>query len=111
VLYPGLDSFRQRELALRQHIDHGGLIAFEVKGGAQAGIALMNSVRLCSLAESLGAVETLITHPASMTHASIPRDERERIGIGDGLVRLSVGLEAPADVIADLDQALSRRAC
>jgi cystathionine beta-lyase/cystathionine gamma-synthase len=111
VLYPGLDSFRQRELALRQHIDHGGLIAFEVKGGAQAGIALMNSVRLCSLAESLGAVETLITHPASMTHANIPRDERERIGIGDGLVRLSVGLEAPADVIADLDQALSRRAC
>lgn len=109
VLFPGLESFPQHELARRQHIDHGGLIAFEVKGGASAGIGLMNSVKLCALAESLGAVETLITHPASMTHASIPREERERIGISDGLVRLSVGLEAPADVIADLDQALAQR--
>ncbi len=109
VLYPGLESFPQHELAQRQHIDHGGLIAFEVQGGAEAGINLMNSVKLCALAESLGAVETLITHPASMTHASLPRDERERIGISDGLVRLSVGLEAPLDVIADLDQALDKR--
>ncbi len=109
VLYSGLESFPQHELAQRQHIDHGGLIAFEVQGGAGAGISLMNSVKLCALAESLGAVETLITHPASMTHASIPRDERERIGISDGLVRLSVGLEAPSDVIADLDQALDKR--
>ena len=110
VLYPGLPSFPQHELALRQHIDHGGVIAFEVEGGARSGIGLMNSVKLCALAESLGAVETLITHPASMTHASIPQEERQRIGISDGLVRLSVGLEAPADVIADLDQALSGRA-
>ncbi len=109
VLYPGLESFPQHELAQRQHIDHGGLIAFEVQGGAGAGISLMNSVKLCALAESLGAVETLITHPASMTHAGIPRDERERIGISDGLVRLSVGLEAPSDVIVDLDQALDKR--
>ena len=106
VRYPGLESFPQFELAQRQHVAHGGLIAFEVEGGAQAGIALMNSVRLCALAESLGAVETLITHPASMTHATIPPDERGRVGISDGLVRLSVGLEAPADIIADLEQAL-----
>ncbi|HTF91119.1 MAG TPA: aminotransferase class I/II-fold pyridoxal phosphate-dependent enzyme [Planctomycetota bacterium] len=109
VLYPGLPSFPQHELARRQHIDHGGLIAFEVKGGARAGISLMNSVKLCALAESLGAVETLITHPASMTHATIPPDERERIGISDGLVRLSVGLEAAEDVVADLDQALDAK--
>lgn len=108
VRYPGLESFPQFELARRQHVAHGGLIAFEVEGAARAGIALMNSVRLCALAESLGAVETLITHPASMTHATIPADERARLGISDGLVRLSVGLEAPADVIADLEQALSR---
>jgi cystathionine beta-lyase/cystathionine gamma-synthase len=107
VRYPGLESFPQIELARRQHIDHGGLIAFEVAGGTEAGIRLMNSVRLCALAESLGAVETLITHPASMTHATIPPEERRAIGIGDGLVRLSVGLESPRDVIADLDRALS----
>ncbi|MEO6709249.1 MAG: PLP-dependent aspartate aminotransferase family protein [Planctomycetota bacterium] len=109
VLYPGLPSFPQAELARRQHVDHGGLIAFEVKGGARAGISLMNSVKLCALAESLGAVETLITHPASMTHATIPQDERERIGISDGLVRLSVGLEAAEDIVADLDQALAAK--
>jgi cystathionine beta-lyase/cystathionine gamma-synthase len=110
VLYPGLPSFPQYELAQRQHSGHGGLIAFEVRGGANAGIALMNSVKLCSLAESLGAVETLITHPASMTHATIPADERERIGISDGLVRLSVGLEAVVDIVADLDRALAQGA-
>jgi len=107
VRYPGLESFPQFELARRQHVAHGGLIAFEVAGGAEAGIRLMNSVRLCALAESLGAVETLITHPASMTHATIPAEERAALGIGDGLVRLSVGLESPADVIADLDRALA----
>jgi cystathionine beta-lyase/cystathionine gamma-synthase len=109
VRYPGLPSFPQYELAQRQHVAHGGLIAFEVEGGVGAGIRLMNSVRLCALAESLGAVETLITHPASMTHATIPPDERAAIGIGDGLVRLSVGLEAPRDVIADLAQALDAK--
>jgi cystathionine beta-lyase/cystathionine gamma-synthase len=82
------------------------VLSFEVVGGTAAGIGLMNAVQLCSLAENLGAVETLITHPASMTHASLPREERERIGIPDGLVRLSVGLERPTDVIADLDRAL-----
>jgi cystathionine beta-lyase/cystathionine gamma-synthase len=107
VAYPFLESFPQHDLARKQQRNGGGLIAFEVVGGARAGVRLMNSVKLCSLAENLGAVETLITHPASMTHASIPRDERERIGISDGLVRLSVGLESADDVVADLAEALA----
>lgn len=107
VWYPGLDSFPQAELARRQHLGHGGLVAFEVKGGAPAGRAVMNAVELCSLAESLGSVETLITHPATMTHGDIPRADRERLGITDGLIRLSVGLESPRDIIADLDRALA----
>ena len=110
VLYPGLPSFPQRELAARQHRGHGGVLAFEVEGGLQAGTALMNAVRLCALAESLGAVETLVTHPASMTHGDVPREQRERAGVTDGLVRLSVGLEEPADVIADLAQAIDAAA-
>jgi cystathionine beta-lyase/cystathionine gamma-synthase len=106
VLYPGLASFPQHGLALRQQQGHGGVLAFEVEGGLRAGTALMNAVRLCALAESLGAVETLITHPASMTHGDVPREQRERAGVTDGLVRLSVGLEEPADIIADLEQAI-----
>ena len=106
VLYPGLASFPQHDLAVRQQRGHGGILAFEVEGGLAAGTALMNGVRLCALAESLGAVETLITHPASMTHGDVPREQRERAGVTDGLVRLSVGLEDPADVIADLEQAI-----
>jgi len=107
VVYPGLDSFPQKELAERQQAAAGGMIAFELQGGVEAGTAVMNAVELCSLAENLGAVETLITHPASMTHGDIPRDEREAIGISDGLIRLSVGLENPEDIIADLDRAFS----
>lgn len=107
VAYPGLESFPQAELAQRQHLGHGGLVSFEVVGGAAAGISVMNNVELCSLAESLGAVETLITHPASMTHGDIPREDRERLGIADGLIRLSVGLESPKDIIADLDRAFA----
>jgi cystathionine beta-lyase/cystathionine gamma-synthase len=107
VSYPGLPSFPQRELAARQHIAHGGMLAFEIKAGAEAAITLMNSVKLCSLAENLGAVETLITHPVSMTHADVPAEKRLEIGITDGLIRLSVGLEAPEDIIADLEQALA----
>ena len=106
VLYPGLPSFPQHELAVRQQRRHGGILAFEVEGGLAAGTALMNAVRLCALAESLGAVETLVTHPASMTHGDVPREQRERAGVTDGLVRLSVGLEEPADIIADLEQAI-----
>jgi cystathionine beta-lyase/cystathionine gamma-synthase len=78
-----------------------------VKGGKDAGIALMNSVKLCSLAENLGAVETLITHPVTMTHADVPVGAREAAGITEGLVRLSVGLEDPSDIIADLDRGLA----
>lgn len=107
VLYPGLASFPQRELALRQQKAHGGLISFEVQGGADAGIAVMNAVKFCYLAENLGAVETLITHPASMTHADVPLEQRRAAGITDGLIRLSVGLEDPQDVIADLQQAFA----
>ena len=106
VVYPGLESFPQFELMQRQQSTGGTLIAFEVKGGVEAGIRLMNSVRLCALAENLGASETIITHPASMTHADVPRSQREAAGITDGLVRLSVGLENPSDLIGDLVQAL-----
>jgi methionine-gamma-lyase len=106
VAYPWLDGFPQAELARRQQRAGGGLIAFELVGGAAAGIRVMNRVRLCALAENLGAVESLITHPASMTHASIPAAERQAVGIGDGLIRLSVGLEEPDDIIHDLERAL-----
>ena len=104
--YPGLESFPQHELATRQQSSGGALIAFEVEGGTDAGIKLMNSVRVCSLAENLGSAETLITHPASMTHAAVSPEQRAAAGITDGLVRLSVGLENPADLIADIDRAL-----
>lgn len=108
--YPGLESFQQHDLAEAQQTSGGALIAFEVEGGVDAGIKLMNSVRLCSLAENLGSAETLITHPASMTHSAVPLEQREAAGITDGLVRLSVGLENPADIIADLEQALTIKA-
>jgi cystathionine beta-lyase/cystathionine gamma-synthase len=104
--YPGLESFPQFELARRQQVSGGALISFEVDGGLEAGVKLMNKVKLCSLAENLGAAETLITHPASMTHGAVPIEQRAAAGITDGLVRLSVGLENPADIIADLEQAL-----
>ncbi|MEO0080751.1 MAG: aminotransferase class I/II-fold pyridoxal phosphate-dependent enzyme [candidate division WOR-3 bacterium] len=108
VRYPGLPSHPQYELAQRQMKGPGGMISFELKSGLEAGRRVMDSVRLCGLAVSLGGVETLIEHPASMTHASVPEEERLRAGITDGLVRLSVGIENPEDIIADLDQALAR---
>jgi cystathionine beta-lyase/cystathionine gamma-synthase len=84
------------------------MLSFEVAGGTRAALTLMNSVKLCSLAENLGAAETLITHPASMTHSDIPPAVRESLGISDGLIRLSVGLEDAPDIIADLEQALDK---
>jgi cystathionine beta-lyase/cystathionine gamma-synthase len=108
VIYPGLESFAQFDLAQKQQKSGGALIALEVAGGAEAGICLMNSVKLCSLAENLGAAETLVTHPVSMTHGSVPQQQREAAGITEGLVRLSVGLENPDDLIADLRQALEK---
>jgi methionine-gamma-lyase len=107
VHYPGLKSHPQHELARKQMSGFGGMISFELKGGLENGVKLMNSVRLCILAVSLGAVETLIEHPASMTHASIPREERLKAGITDGLVRLSVGIEDAEDIVQDLEQALA----
>lgn len=107
LIYPCLESFPQFELAQRQQTAGGALISFEVEGGVEAGVRLMNSVRLCALAENLGAAETIITHPVSMTHGAVPPEQRAAAGISDGLVRLSVGLENPNDIIADLDRALS----
>ncbi len=106
VHYPGLASFPQYELGRRQQRSGGGVLAFDLQGGAEAGVLLMNNVELISLAENLGAVESLVTHPVSMTHGDVPRAQREAAGITEGLVRLSVGLEHPDDIIADLDQAL-----
>lgn len=106
VRYPGLKSHPQHKLACKQMSGHGGIISFGLKGGLEAGRRLMNSVRLCALAVSLGGVETLIQHPASMTHASMGREARERAQITDGLVRISVGIEDVGDLISDLEQAL-----
>lgn len=107
VYYPGLPSHPQHDLARRQMTGFGGMLAFET-GSLENARTVLKSVRLCSLAESLGGVETLISHPASMTHASVPAEDRHRIGITDGLVRVSVGIEDVEDVIADLDQALAK---
>lgn len=106
IYYPGLEGHKNYAIAKRQMTGFGGMVSFELKGGLEAGIKLMNQVKLWSLAGSLGAVESLITHPATMTHASIPRDVRLAHGISDGLIRLSVGIEDPNDLIADLQQAL-----
>ncbi len=107
VCYPGLESFSQHELAKRQASGFGAMLWFEVVGGVVTGKALMDTVKLWTLAENLGSLESLVTHPATMTHASVDRAERIRIGITDGLVRLSVGLEDADDLIAALDRALA----
>lgn len=106
VRYAGLPSHPQWDLAVRQMRGPGSMISFELKGGLEAGVQLMNHVRLAALAVSLGGVETLIEHPASMTHAGVPRDERLAAGITDGLVRYAVGIEDATDLIEDLQQAL-----
>ncbi|NLI16585.1 MAG: aminotransferase class V-fold PLP-dependent enzyme, partial [candidate division Zixibacteria bacterium] len=106
VRYIGLESHPQHELAKKQMAGFGSMISFELKGGLEAGRRVMNAVRLATLAVSLGGVETLIEHPASMTHAGMSRDDRMAAGITDGLVRYSVGIEDVDDLIADLEQAL-----
>jgi methionine-gamma-lyase len=108
VGYPGLESFPQHDLAKRQASGFGAMLWCEVHGGIEAGKKLMDSLELWSLAENLGAVESLVTHPASMTHADIEESERRRVGITDGLVRLSAGLEDIEDLIEDLQQGLDR---
>jgi cystathionine beta-lyase/cystathionine gamma-synthase len=107
VYYPGSASHPQHELAKRQQDGFGGMVAFDV-GSLSAARTVLESVKLCTLAESLGGVETLISHPATMTHASVDAAKRERLGITDGLVRISVGLEDTDDIIADIDEALSK---
>lgn len=108
VLYPGLPSFAQYDLAGKQMAAPGGMIALELRGGLDAGKALINGLGLIHCAVSLGDAETLIQHPASMTHSPYTAEERARHGISDGLIRLSVGLESPDDIIADLMQSLDR---
>ncbi len=107
VYYPGSASHPQHALARRQQHGFGGMVAFDV-GSLEAARKVLESVKLCTLAESLGGVETLISHPATMTHASVDEAKRGRLGITDGLVRISVGIEDTDDIIADLDQALDK---
>ncbi|HEY0005765.1 MAG TPA: cystathionine gamma-synthase [Pyrinomonadaceae bacterium] len=107
IYYPGSLSHSQHELAKRQQKGFGGMVSFDV-GSLAAARTVLESVKLCTLAESLGGVETLISHPATMTHASVLPETRERLGITDGLVRISVGVEDTDDIIADLDQALGK---
>ena len=107
VYYPGSASHPQHALARRQQRGFGGMVSFDV-GSLTAARKVLESVKLCTLAESLGGVETLISHPATMTHASVDEAKRERLGITDGLVRISVGIEDTDDIIADLDQALDK---
>jgi methionine-gamma-lyase len=108
VRFVGLPSHPQHDLAKRQMSGFGAMIAFGLKGGLEAGRTVMDNVRLATLAVSLGGVETLIEHPASMTHAGMSRQCREESGISDGLVRLSVGIEQVDDLMADLEQAMDR---
>lgn len=106
VIYPGLPSHPQHELAKKQMPGFGGMLTIYIKGGLEEARAMLEKTRLFACAESLGGVESLIEHPAIMTHASVPADQRAKLGITDNLVRLSVGIEGVDDLIADLDQAL-----
>lgn len=107
VYYPGLTSHSGHQIAKKQMKKFGGMIAFEIKGGLNSGKTIMDNVELCTLAVSLGDCDTLIQHPASMTHSTYSNADREKAGITDGLVRLSVGIESADDIISDLDNALS----
>jgi len=108
VYYPGLPDHPGHEIAARQMADFGGMISFTLKGDRmQDAHAVLSATKVFSLAESLGGVESLIEHPASMTHASVPRAEREKAGLGETLIRLSVGIEDESDLLADLESALS----
>ncbi|HTB75162.1 MAG TPA: PLP-dependent aspartate aminotransferase family protein [Polyangiaceae bacterium] len=108
VRYPGLESHEAHALAARQMSAPGGMISFELNGSLDQAVAFLRALRVFTCAESLGGVESLAEHPALMTHASLPPESRRALGIGDGLLRLSVGLEDPGDLVADLDHALSQ---
>ena len=106
VYYTGLPSHPDHKIALKQ-MSHGGpVMSIEVKGGLEAGKKFINRLQMCTRAVSLGTTDTLISHPASMTHYGVPKEEREKFGITDGLIRMSVGIENIADILNDLDQAL-----
>jgi cystathionine beta-lyase/cystathionine gamma-synthase len=106
VIYSGLANFAQKELAAKQQLGAGGMVSFELKAGREGAVRVLNKLQLCSRAESLGGVETLMTHPSTTTHADVEPKMREHLGITDGLIRISVGLEAPEDILADIEQAL-----
>jgi methionine-gamma-lyase len=108
VMYPGLRTHPQHDLAVKQMRGFSGMIAFHLKGGREEGKTLMDNVEVCTLAVSLGDVDTLIQHPASMTHSTYSPEDLEKAGIGESLVRLSVGLEDVNDIVADLKQALKK---
>ncbi|MBL7790783.1 MAG: aminotransferase class I/II-fold pyridoxal phosphate-dependent enzyme, partial [Saprospiraceae bacterium] len=107
VNYNGLPSHPHHELAKRQMRDFGGMLSFEVKGGLEAAVGFIKKLQFCTMAPTLGDVDTLVLHPASMSHVNIPSEVRQQYGITDGLVRVSVGIENAADIIADLEQALA----
>jgi cystathionine gamma-lyase len=104
VAYPGLPSHPQHELARRQMSGFGGMLTFVIRGGLEAAAAFLKAVRIFACAESLGGVESLIEHPAIMTHASVPKETRDRLGIADGFIRVSAGIENVADLLADLER-------
>jgi methionine-gamma-lyase len=108
VHYPGLESHPDHVVASRQMLHFGGMLSFELKGGLEAGVSMMDHLKLATMAPSLGTVDTLVQHPASMSHVTVPRETRLKMGIADGLVRLSVGIENIEDILADLDQALKQ---
>jgi cystathionine gamma-lyase len=108
VLHPGLESHPQRELAKRQMSGYGGTFSFRVRGGKEGAFRFLANVKVFTLAESLGGVESLVEHPGTMSHASMPEDVRKAVGIGDDLIRISVGIEHADDLIADLEQALAK---
>ena len=108
VWYPGLTTHPQHETSKKQMFGFGGMVSFEVKGGRKAGEKLMNNVKIFTLAVSLGDVDSLIEHPASMTHSTYNKEELKSAGISEGLVRVSIGIEDPKDLIDDLSQALHK---
>jgi methionine-gamma-lyase len=108
VHYPGLATHPDHELSKKQMKQPGGMLSFELKGGLQAGIDFMNRLQMCTRTVSLGTVDTLLSHPASMTHHSVPREQREKYGITDGMIRMNVGIEQIEDILNDLEQAMGR---
>ncbi|HYK55620.1 MAG TPA: PLP-dependent transferase, partial [Flavisolibacter sp.] len=106
VNYSGLSSHPDHKVALKQMRHPGAMLSFELNGGLQAGIDFMNKLKMCIRTVSLGTVDTLLSHPASMTHYSVPKEQREKYGITDGLIRMNVGIENLEDILADLEQAL-----